>query len=76
MPNGITLIAVVSEIELLWCSKKAKHSRRNNPTYIYYIANYEAVKLHEEKLLKETEELEDRLNLDPDKKKCTCGVQK
>ncbi|KAI8091656.1 hypothetical protein BDF21DRAFT_490379 [Thamnidium elegans] len=53
--------AVVSEIELLWCSNETKHSRKNNPIYIYYIASFDSVSLQEKKLLKETKELTDEL---------------
>lgn len=55
--------AVVSEIELLWCLDDAKHCRKNNPTYIYYIANYDSVMKHEEKLREETAELFKRMNI-------------
>ncbi|KAI9245393.1 hypothetical protein EDC94DRAFT_413781 [Helicostylum pulchrum] len=54
--------AVVSEIELLWCSTKTKYSRKNNPTYIYYIASFDSISLQEKKLLKETKELITDLN--------------
>jgi hypothetical protein len=49
--------AVVSEIELLWCTPGERHNRKNNPMYIYYIANLEAVRMHRRNLLKENEAL-------------------
>ncbi|KAI7895160.1 uncharacterized protein EV154DRAFT_34774 [Mucor mucedo] len=54
--------AVVSEIELLWCFDNSKHCRKNNPTYIYYIASYDSVMKHEEKLREETAALLKKMN--------------
>lgn len=55
--------AVVSEIELLWCFNDSKYCRENNPTYIYYIASYDSVTKHEEKLREETIALLKKLNI-------------
>ncbi|KAI8091651.1 hypothetical protein BDF21DRAFT_409868 [Thamnidium elegans] len=57
--------AVVSEIELLWCSKEEKRSRINNPTYIYYIANSETISTQEKELEKETKQLLQELGVIP-----------
>ncbi|KAI7895161.1 uncharacterized protein EV154DRAFT_496092 [Mucor mucedo] len=56
--------AVISEIELLWSTKGAKHCRKNNPMYIYYIGSFESVKKQENKLKAETDALEKKLGID------------
>lgn len=48
---------MIAEIEQLWCFPSTKRNRNNNPNYIYYIANYDAVQRREEALENETKEL-------------------
>jgi hypothetical protein len=36
--NNIFL-AVVAEVELFWCSSEEKQDIKNNPDYVYYIAD-------------------------------------
>lgn len=55
--RAILYLAVIAEIEQLWCFPITKRNRNNNPNYIYYIANYDAVQTQKEKLEKETKEL-------------------
>ncbi|KAI8080376.1 hypothetical protein BDF21DRAFT_398982 [Thamnidium elegans] len=57
--------AVVSEIELLWCSKAEQNDRENNPSYIYYVAKEETILKQEEELEEETKELYKKLNIKP-----------
>lgn len=52
-----TNLDVVSEIELLWCFKDEKRSRKNNPTCLYYLASKESILEHKIKLEEETNEL-------------------
>ncbi|KAI9270985.1 hypothetical protein EDC94DRAFT_655889 [Helicostylum pulchrum] len=42
--------AVVSEIELLWCSKAERDDRKNNPSHIYYVTKEETIHKQEEEL--------------------------
>jgi hypothetical protein len=50
-------IAVIAEIELLWCSASTKLSKANNPSYLYYRADYNVVEKHERRLVKEIKEI-------------------
>lgn len=49
--------AVIAEIEQLWCFPSTKRNRNNNPNYIYYVANSNAVERHEMALEEETKGL-------------------
>lgn len=53
----IPFIAVIAEIEQLWCTPSTKHDRKNNPSYIYYAANVKEVEKHKEMLKFDTERL-------------------
>jgi hypothetical protein len=56
--NVINLfIAVIVEIEQLWCSSSTKRDRKNNPSYIYYAASVKEVEKHKEMLKSDTERL-------------------
>lgn len=68
--------AVVSEIETLWCFKSTRHSRQNNPSYIYYIAPESQVNQYEEKLKEETKKLSEQLgikNVNTNQGSCKCS---
>ncbi|KAG2229372.1 hypothetical protein INT48_000909 [Thamnidium elegans] len=54
---------VVSEIELLWCSEDENKSRRNNPSFIYYVAKEKTIRNHEKELEKETKKLCKKLKI-------------
>ncbi|KAI8080361.1 hypothetical protein BDF21DRAFT_493548 [Thamnidium elegans] len=59
--------AVISEIEILWCSDAEKRSRINNPVYIYYKSEQETNIAHRKNLLKETEDLNEKLGITNEK---------
>lgn len=61
IPNQI---AIVAEIEQLWCTKYENRCRKNNPTFIYYIAKTSDIKKKEETLKDDTEELIKQLRQD------------
>jgi hypothetical protein len=50
-------IAIVAETEQLWCRQSTVTKRKNNPTFIYYIASEDAANEQEEILKKETRKL-------------------
>ncbi|KAK4520569.1 Mitochondrial distribution and morphology protein 12 [Mucor velutinosus] len=49
--------AVVAEIEQLWCTSYEQRCRKNNPTFIYYIAKVSDIKKQNDSLIKEIREL-------------------
>ncbi|KAL9539788.1 hypothetical protein PS6_011050 [Mucor atramentarius] len=49
--------AVVAEIEQLWCTNYEKRCRKNNPTFIYYIAKVSDIKKQNDSLVEETNAL-------------------
>lgn len=57
-------IAIVAEIEQLWCTKYENRCRKNNPTFIYYIAKTSDIKKKEESLKDDTDELIKQLRQD------------
>ncbi|KAL7310470.1 hypothetical protein PS15m_009966 [Mucor circinelloides] len=56
--------AIVAEIEQLWCTKYENRCRKNNPTFIYYIAKTSDIKKKEESLKDDTDELIKQLRQD------------
>ncbi|KAI8887137.1 hypothetical protein K501DRAFT_307808 [Backusella circina FSU 941] len=54
--------AVVAEVEMLWCTSRERYDRKNNPSYIYYVANAKTVKSHVELMRDETKKLIEELN--------------
>lgn len=50
-------IAVVAEIEQLWCTSYEQRCRKNNPTFIYYIAKVSDIKRQNDRLIEETNDL-------------------
>jgi len=34
----VLIVAVIAEIEQLWCTPFERHWRRNNPSFIFYVA--------------------------------------
>ncbi|KAI7892962.1 uncharacterized protein EV154DRAFT_503473 [Mucor mucedo] len=59
----IHFAAVVSEIELLWCTESTRRSRQNNPSYIYYIASDSQINQYEEILKEENAKLSKDLGI-------------
>ncbi|KAL0145079.1 hypothetical protein V8B55DRAFT_1442683 [Mucor lusitanicus] len=49
--------AVVAEIEQLWCTSYEQRCRKNNPTFIYYIAKVSDIKRQNDRLIEETNDL-------------------
>ena len=49
--------AVVAELEQLWCTSYEQRCRKNNPTFIYYIAKVSDIKKQNDSLTEETTDL-------------------
>lgn len=53
--------AVLSEIELLWCTERRRQNKKNNPEFVFYNANAVSIQKHGLKLREETDKLKDAL---------------
>jgi hypothetical protein len=47
---------------MLWCTPRQRYDRKNNPSYIYYVANVKTIKSHSELIRDETKKLIEELN--------------
>lgn len=55
-------IAVVAEIEELWCFPHERHDRKKHPSFIFYYAHIDNIEEQEEFLQNDTEEIIQKLD--------------